>query len=530
MSFLAIGRCRTWTAHALLAALPVQGGDPVSVRVNHELPPGDSVSSWKLVEREERIVYGVGNGSYTSKQVFSAAWDGSGDVRALTDPLPAGVLLGSWDYHEPARRVVVMHDLDTPGIVELYTVDPDGDRQPVKLNAPLEPGVEVLSMVQTPHGSRVLYLAGVPFSGNNALYTVPPDGSAPAVLLYDPPPGEYGIPGGMRTTPDDGRVLYWVRSRLLSSPVDGSLPPVQISPGPLGEAPWTVYRITPDGQRVVFWASFPGGSSDVFSAPVDGSAPPTPLFFAGTTGIADDDFQISPDGRWVAGHTGPQSAELRAARIDGSAPPSVLTGPNERAHLAFRLSGDGRALFTALARNGNTWGPHGLHVAPLDGHAPAQRIVGFRGDPYVFQGQITARNRVLFAGYTSQWELFGVPLDGSAPAVRLNPPLVPGGNVHLANTLDATYADVTPDGVWAVYEADQEVDNVRELFAVPADGSRPAVKLNGPLPPGGNVVRHQIASDGRRVFHGVWTATTRDLFTSVIPGGTSVRRATGSPR
>lgn len=498
--------------------VPVQGGDPISVRVNHGLPPGESVASWRIVEREQRVVYGVGTGSYTSRQVFSAAWDGSGGVRALTDPLPPGAMLASWDYYSTSRRVILQTDLDTPGVVELYTVDADGDHQPVKLNAPLEPGVEVLGMMQPPGEAHVLFLAGVPFSGNNALYSVPPDGSAPAVLLFDPPTGVYGIPGGLRMTPDGRRVVYWVRSQLRSSPVDGSQPPVLISPGPLGEAPWTVQWMSPDSRTVVFWASFPDGSSDVFSAPVDGSAPPAALFFPGTSGIADDDFRISPDGRWVVGHTGPQSSELRAARIDGSVPPVVLNGPNEWAYLAFRVSSDGRALFTAFARNGNTWGPRGLYVAPLDGHAPAQRIVGFRGDPYLFQGELTARNRVLFAGHTGQWELFSVPLDGSASPVRLNPPLVPGGDVFQANTLNGQFVNATPDGVWAVYEADQEVDGVRELFAVPADGSRPAVKLSGPLPPGGNVVGHRIGPDGRRVFHGVWTATTRDVFTSVIPG------------
>jgi hypothetical protein len=516
-------------ASLLLTALwPLQsGGPPVPLRVNHELAPGEAVAGWKLAPREQRIVYGVGDGSYLAKQVFSSAWDGSGDVRALTDPLPAQVSLGFWDYYEPTRRVALMHDLDTPGIVELYGVDAFGDHQPVKLNAPLEPDVEVLSMVQPPDDRRVLYLAGVPFSGNNALYSVPPDGSEPAVLLYDPPPGEYGIPGAVRVTPDSEHVLYWVRARLLCSPIDGSQPPVQLSPGPLGEEPWTVFQPTPDSQRIVFWASFPDGTSDVFSAPIDGSTPPTPLLFPGSSGVVDTGFRTSPDGRWVAGRTGTSFSELRCAPVDGSSPPAVLTAPNHWALAPFTLSQDGHVVFTGFSRNGASWGPRGIYVVPADGHAPAQRIVGFRGDPFPHQAVITERNRVLFGGHTGQWELFSVPLDGSAPALRLNPPMVPGGDVYQANTLDAGFVSLTSDAVWAVYEADQEVDGVRELFAVPADGRGPAVKLSGTLPAGANVVIHRIAPAGRRVFHDVWTATTRDVFTSVIPdrpfGGPATR-------
>lgn len=39
---------------------------------------------------------------------------------------------------------------------------------------------------------------------------------------------------------------------------------------------------------------------------------------------------------------------------------------------------------------------------------------------------------------------------------------------------------LSPDAQWVVYQADQDTDERCELFAVPTDGSRAAVKLNRP--------------------------------------------------
>ena len=48
-------------------------------------------------------------------------------------------------------------------------------------------------------------------------------------------------------------------------------------------------------------------------------------------------------------------------------------------------------------------------------------------------------------------------------ATKLNAPLVSGGNVE-------DDFQINPDSVWVVYRADQDTDEVKELYSVPIGG------------------------------------------------------------
>src|SRR5262249_27668900 len=59
---------------------------------------------------------------------------------------------------------------------------------------------------------------------------------------------------------------------------------------------------------------------------------------------------------------------------------------------------------------------------------------------------------------------------------------------------------VSADGSTVVYLADQDADDVFELFSVAIDGSAGPTKLNGPLVSGGDVVAGCcVSADGKRV-------------------------------
>jgi dipeptidyl aminopeptidase/acylaminoacyl peptidase len=81
---------------------------------------------------------------------------------------------------------------------------------------------------------------------------------------------------------------------------------------------------------------------------------------------------------------------------------------------------------------------------------------------------------------------------GEAAAVKLNPPPVAGGQV--------SHFRISPSGGRVVYVADQEVDEVRELYRVPLVGGM-VIKLNSPLVAGGDVHDFQIGPDGGQVVY-----------------------------
>jgi len=121
-----------------------------------------------------------------------------------------------------------------------------------------------------------------------------------------------------------------------------------------------------------------------------------------------------------------------------------------------------------------------LYAAALDGcGAPLrlnQTLPSGRdtcADFRVTSTDVVYRADVLVANH---FELFRAPLDAGSAPVRLSAPMVAGGSLGLAYQRDVF--ELTPAGDRAVYLADALVDGRIELFSVPVDGSASAVRLN----------------------------------------------------
>lgn len=93
------------------------------------------------------------------------------------------------------------------------------------------------------------------------------------------------------------------------------------------------------------------------------------------------------------------------------------------------------------------------------------------------------------------FEIFSVPVSGG-PATKLNPPFVPGGSV-----LGFQRFLLGGGGFRVVYLADQETNDVPELFSVPIDGGGPSVKISGALASGETVRDYLVSADGSRVVY-----------------------------
>jgi hypothetical protein len=88
--------------------------------------------------------------------------------------------------------------------------------------------------------------------------------------------------------------------------------------------------------------------------------------------------------------------------------------------------------------------------------------------------------------------------------IKLNPPLPAGGEVS-----SSRFA-FTADSQFVIYVADQEVDNRAELYRVPVGGGQ-SVKLNPPLVAGGNVTDFKLDPDSGRVIY-VADQETNEVF------------------
>lgn len=104
-----------------------------------------------------------------------------------------------------------------------------------------------------------------------------------------------------------------------------------------------------------------------------------------------------------------------------------------------------------------------------------------------------------------------VPAPARGASVPLNAPLVAGG--------DVSGFQLSPDGRYAVYGADQDADGVDELYSVALAAPGVGVKLNVSLLPTEHIVIVQISPDSARVVYGIYFGSGGERLYSVPIGG-----------
>ncbi|MFQ5843851.1 MAG: thrombospondin type 3 repeat-containing protein, partial [Planctomycetota bacterium] len=118
------------------------------------------------------------------------------------------------------------------------------------------------------------------------------------------------------------------------------------------------------------------------------------------------------------------------------------------------------------------------------------------------------------------------PLQDGGARVRLNGPMVPGGDVFLEGParFESSSAAISPDGAWVVYLADERTDSVVELFSVPMTGG-PSKRLNPSLGTGRRVTAFAISPDSSRVVYvaNQDSSILFELYSVPITGGTPIK-------
>jgi len=411
----------------------------------------------------------------------------------------------SWQLTPDRTRAVFLSDLDFDEQFELFSVPSDGSAAPVQLNPALVGFGDVEDRYAiSADSAHVAYLADGDTDTVRELYCAPSDGSAPAVRVSAAVPLEFVV--SFRFTPDSTRLVFETRTNdgrdeIWCAALDGSSA-LEVS-GPMnpGGNPLDNYAVSPDSTRLVYLADADtDGVQELYSALLDGSAPvvklnPTPVVDGNVR-----DYVLTPDSARVVygGDVVTEGVfELYSVPIDGSAlairisrPPGPLT--NVEPGYAFTASGE--IIYRADHDEENC---SQLYRVPVDGSATSVRLnVALDPDEDCDDFVITSNGYVVYRSdqdTNNVLELYAVPLDGSQTTVKLSGAMQALGDVQPAYS-------VSPDGTRVVYRADQDVDQQFELYGAPLDGSSPAVKLNPALPPTGDVERGTpIDPSGTRV-------------------------------
>lgn len=241
---------------------------------------------------------------------------------------------------------------------------------------------------------------------------------------------------GVWTAPDSARVVFLhrdatLKNHLYSAPVAGGAAAVRLDAAATQSAGFLA--ISADSARVLYTGIVTGGARALFSVPIGGPAT-AGVRLAGAVGSGFTDARISPDSRKVV-YLPPSRDRLLTVPIAG---PSSAAG-----RLTDPVVAGGSILDFAISAG---------------------------------SGSVVYRAVQDVAGAT---ELYRVPLTLSPPpdppTVKLNAPLVTGRHV-----LDYRLA---PDDGPVVYRADQDTDDVQELYSVRLGGAG-RVKISLPLPAG----------------------------------------------
>ncbi len=543
-----------------LYSVPIDGS-AAPARLNGPLVANGDVQEFAISPDGRRVIYLADQDLNSVDELYSVPIDGSLPAIKLNPTLSGDRRVQGGDVLPGSRRATYVADQDLAGAFELYSVPIEGEQPPIKLNRPLPPGGNVLAAAGTADGNRVVYFADQDQNNRPEIYGVASDGSSGPVKLNHPlGPGSrivthqlspdtdhvvyrasqgtasalYSVStlqgreatqltgpitdfGGFMISPD-GWVVYQARvedvPELFSVPIDGSQEAVKLN-GPLAEPHGAVqvgFLISSDGERVVFRADADVfGVHDLFSAPIDGSEAAVRLSPPMSEGqvVADvSAVEVSSDGTRAVFRvdvplltTDGGSHELYSVALDGDRecvklfPRGAVAGRDNVAEFEVSPQND-----WVVFRAGSDLGPDfDLFGAPLDGRLPAVRLnerlqSGYGPEAFELTGDGAL---VVY----SQWDdddvaqVFVVPSDGSSPPLRLSqiPPSHRG----------ASSFEISPDGERVVFVADSLVASRFELCSVPIDGSAPPLPLSGPLDPGRDVLDFMISQSDNRIVYRV---------------------------
>jgi len=503
----------SWQVFGLYSA-PGDGSAPAVLLSGPMVAQGDATQFQSSADGN-LVLYAADQERDSVYELFVAPADGSTPSLKVNDALPAGPPAGDvanlYAISPDASRVVYVADQEEDGLFEVFSVPIDASSAPVNLDggpvatialtpdgarvvhvrvseetevfsspidgstpatwlAVLPPFIgefNSVTLLVSPDSQHVLYRLNS-FSFPNLIrgpvHSVPVDGSRPAIQLSSSSCSRFAIDSSSRFA------VYLQGPELYSRRLDGSAPAVKLNGTLVAGGQVSEFEITPDGQRVLYRADQRKDQLfELFSTSIDGHV--RVLVLNGpAVGAGVTSFEVSADSSLaVFSQETPVGRRLFSRVTDASAAPLELASLEDESPV-LELSTLGRAVYTDSAHTR-------LLSVPVDGSAPSVELSDAADDDF----RISPDG--VWVVSTGSSGLSGVRVDGSAAPIAL-------GSLHAVLRFaitDDSSAVVAIDG--------------GKLYWMPIDGSAHPVTLNGPLTARGRVDSFQIASDSRTVVY-----------------------------
>lgn len=506
-----------WSGWPFLYSVPLTGGEPTYLGPIYPNPrpepSGYKDLPFAISPDGARVVYLIDAARENLPELFSVPTAGGTTVRLSPpspDPLPDTFWgVNSFQVSRDGQWAVFTHYDSTTASRTLRVAPVSGGTESTILM-----DGDINSYTIAPDSSRVAYgRADGPSYRVNTLYSVPLSGGAPANL---------GVEGSDLTfafTPDSQRIIYHRSEASSTSATLGSVvaaggsSPVPIATSETGFGDGYGYKrfvVAPDGQSIFY--TLPA-TTGLFRRPVLGGLE---TIAHDSTSVALSSLTFSADSQYVL--------------FKGSSPPnyysyplaggqSVLIADNASNPLLLMPTGHGviYSRLTASPFGGATGDTGVLYATSAAGGPPVALAENLGpGEERLYALGGSSGGVVFFASGSNDANplrlnhIYAMPFDGSAAPRLVDQPDAIVGNV-------SDFA-ISPIDGRAVYIADQDTDEVPELFSVPLTGG-PSVQLSRP---GERVFTFSISPVGGHVFYAAYISAdnNQQILASVpISGG-----------
>ncbi len=414
-----------------------------------------------------------------------------------------------------ARWVAFVADGITDNVFEAFVVDVSGAAPgaPIVVNPQAPFGDVALgddSIRMSPDNSKLAFIGDFDTSGVNELYVVDLSGVTPGVAQrVNGTLVAGGAVSDFRWSPTSEKIAYIAdqdidtRSELYVVDLGSGAPSASLKVSgnivPNGDVEADDVFWSPNGQRLAYVADQNApGVFEVFTVDLSNLTPGPAVQVNPAAGPASDvdDFVLwTPDSRALiinSDHEAPGVDELY--HVDVTTATVTVTKLN--APLVFngdvrvndyRVSPDGTKLIYTADQETNE--SDELYLVDLSGAviAPAVKLNNPMSPAQdIFNAQWSADStKLVYVGdqdTDNQTELFLVDFSQGAPSapIKLNGVLPPGGDVGASQVNGYR---ISPDGTKVIYRADQDTDTLAELYLVDISGAPGApMKLNQTLP------------------------------------------------
>ena len=355
-----------------LFSVAASGGTPIQLS-----KPASNGAIYLYLTRispdSQRVIFPAREDANTPFLLFSTPI-GGGTLVQLGGAPEAGEEIRQVTIPNDSSRVVFYSAADRPPGGHISSVPLDGSAPPVQLSQPLQGIQAVGTPLLSPDGKRVVYefQEGDGEKQQTSLYSVPVGGGTP-VMLQAPFPS-YNYPRSIRLTPDSRLVVYnrratlTARNELFSVATTGGQPQQIAVPSDYEQIDGLLFFVSGDSKRVAF-AAYKERLPNLLSAPLDGGASVLIATNAGAYG-AGIPFRITPDGQRVVYKVGARNEYNNPAAFLFSSP---ITGGD-----AVRLDTGTRGIdsYFFISPNGKrvVYTSYNMYSAPVDGSAAAVQI------------------------------------------------------------------------------------------------------------------------------------------------------------